>query len=172
MSHLFEEALQLFPILGTHMTHQHWTWDLLNNKIQPNQANCHYWQLRTDFEGLVLFNSVNLTEFDTIPICWTDFQDSMDFLSNVLKFQIHEALCRLSGYDLRKPIHLCDFTNGTPQELSPLKLKIGEYMSLGSSKHWTEILHFLTGQRHVDASAMLSYFKPLIHWLNNEKYKF
>lgn len=34
-------------------------------------------------------------------------------------------------------------------------------LSLGSSKHWKDVLEAITGERDYDASAILEYFKPL-----------
>lgn len=41
-------------------------------------------------------------------------------------------------------------------------------MSLGSSKPWPEALEVITGQRKMDASALLEYFEPLADWLKKE----
>lgn len=45
-------------------------------------------------------------------------------------------------------------------------------MHLGTSKHWTEILHMLTGSRQITADALLLYYKPLIVWLGDLVDKF
>lgn len=41
-------------------------------------------------------------------------------------------------------------------------------LELGSSRPWPEAMEVLTGQREMDASALLEYFKPLSDFL--EKY--
>lgn len=38
-------------------------------------------------------------------------------------------------------------------------------LSLGSSKPWPDAMEVLTGQRKMDASALLEYFKPLSDFL-------
>lgn len=38
-------------------------------------------------------------------------------------------------------------------------------LELGSSKPWPDALEAVTGQRQLDASAILEYFKPLEDWL-------
>lgn len=38
-------------------------------------------------------------------------------------------------------------------------------MKLGASKPWPDALEVMTGQRNMDASAILEYFKPLEDWL-------
>lgn len=44
-------------------------------------------------------------------------------------------------------------------------------LELGSSKPWPDALEAVTGQRELNASAILEYFKPLYQWLleTNEK---
>ena len=38
-------------------------------------------------------------------------------------------------------------------------------LEMGSSKPWPEAMEKMTGQRDIDASAILEYFKPLHNWL-------
>lgn len=44
-------------------------------------------------------------------------------------------------------------------------------LQLGSSKPWPDAIETLTGQRTMDASALLEYFKPLQKWLEAENKK-
>lgn len=39
---------------------------------------------------------------------------------------------------------------------------------MGSSKHWSDALEILTGERKLNASAMIEYFKPLYDYLREE----
>jgi peptidyl-dipeptidase A len=41
-------------------------------------------------------------------------------------------------------------------------------LELGASKPWPDALEALTGQREMDASAMLEYFTPLRRWLQEQ----
>lgn len=41
-------------------------------------------------------------------------------------------------------------------------------LSLGSAKPWPEALEIVTGQRKMEASALLEYFKPLQDWLEKK----
>jgi hypothetical protein len=44
-------------------------------------------------------------------------------------------------------------------------------LQLGSSRPWPDAIEVLTGQRTMDASALLEYFKPLHKWLEQENKK-
>ena len=43
-----------------------------------------------------------------------------------------------------------------------------DMLRLGSSKPWPEAMEILTGQRKMDATAILDYFKPLSDWLKDQ----
>jgi peptidyl-dipeptidase A len=43
-------------------------------------------------------------------------------------------------------------------------------LKLGSSVPWPEAMEKLTGQRKMDATAILQYFKPLQDWLVEQNY--
>lgn len=38
-------------------------------------------------------------------------------------------------------------------------------LKLGASKPWPDVMEIMTGQRKMDATALLDYFKPLQDWL-------
>ena len=42
---------------------------------------------------------------------------------------------------------------------------------MGSSRPWPDAMEVLTGQRYMDASGLLEYFKPLTKWLEEENKK-
>ncbi len=41
-------------------------------------------------------------------------------------------------------------------------------MAMGRSRPWPEALEALTGQREMDATAMVAYFEPLKVWLDEQ----
>ncbi|CAG2061439.1 unnamed protein product [Timema podura] len=41
-------------------------------------------------------------------------------------------------------------------------------LQMGSSRPWPDAMEVLTGQREMDASGLLDYFKPLSDWLQRE----
>lgn len=41
-------------------------------------------------------------------------------------------------------------------------------MSLGATKHWRDALEAMTGERDLDSSAILEYFKPLSEFLEQQ----
>jgi peptidyl-dipeptidase A len=41
-------------------------------------------------------------------------------------------------------------------------------LALGASRPWPEALETLTGNKQMDANALLDYFAPLKKWLDNQ----
>lgn len=83
------------------------------------------------------------------------------FISLVLQFQFHEALCKASGH--MGPLHRCDIYNS--KEAGKL---LEDVLKLGWSKPWPEVLEKITGETKVSAKALMTYFKPLLDWLVTE----
>lgn len=44
-------------------------------------------------------------------------------------------------------------------------------LSLGSSKPWPDAMEVVTGQRKMDATGLMEYFRPLLKWLEAENKK-
>ena len=80
------------------------------------------------------------------------------FFSHVMQFQFHRALCDAAGY--QGPLHNCSIYNS-----KPAGEKLGAMLAMGASKPWPEAMEALTGQRHMDADAIIDYFQPLMAWL-------
>ena len=83
------------------------------------------------------------------------------FLAAVLQFQFHRSLCKIAGHT--GPLNECSIYDNK---------KAGEafinMLKLGASKPWQEALYQVTGQREMDASAILEYFAPLQKWLEEQ----
>lgn len=114
------------------------------------------------------------------------------FVSFVIQFQFHEALCKLADqYDPEngtKPLHRCDIYQNivAGNRLSYVRKNVPVVclkkngniiqlitfyrcmLKLGSSKPWPDAMEILTGQRKMDAKPLLRYFAPIHQWLKDE----
>jgi peptidyl-dipeptidase A len=86
------------------------------------------------------------------------------FLAHILQFQFHRALCKEAGYS--GPLHGCSIY-GNRQAGS----KLWRMMELGTSRPWPDALAALSGERQMDATAILDYFAPLKQWLDEQNAK-
>jgi peptidyl-dipeptidase A len=78
-----------------------------------------------------------------------------------MQFQFHKALCDAAGYT--GPLHRCSIY-GNEQAGD----KLGQMLALGASQPWPEAMQALTGQREMDATAIIDYFAPLMAWLEEQ----
>ena len=115
------------------------------------------------YQGIVA--PVERTEADLIEIAKYHIPGNTPytryFLSHIMQFQFHKALCDAAGY--AGPLHRCSIY-GNKQAGD----KLGQMLALGTSKPWPEAMQALTGQREMDASAIIDYFAPLMAWLEEQ----
>ncbi|XP_005070292.1 angiotensin-converting enzyme-like protein Ace3 [Mesocricetus auratus] len=141
-------------------------WRVFDGTISKNIYNQEWWNFRLKYQGLC--PPIPRSEEDFDPGAKFHIPASVPyvryFLSLVLQFQFHEALCRAAGHV--GPLHRCDIYN------SKVAGKIlGDILKLGSSRPWQEVLKEMTGEYNVSTKAFLTYFKPLLNWLVTENVK-
>lgn len=140
-----------------------WRWKVFSGEIAPEDYNAGWWALRTEYQGIK--PPVERTEehFDAgakyhIP---GNTPYTRYFLSFIMQFQFHKALCEAAGHD--GPLHECSiYENKAAGE------KLGAMLEMGMSKPWPDAMEAMTGQRQMDASAIIDYFAPLNVWLKKQ----
>jgi peptidyl-dipeptidase A len=140
-----------------------WRWGVFSGKIKPEEYNKAWWELREKFQGVSAPVPRSEADFDPgakyhIP---GNTPYTRYFLSFILQFQIHKALCDASGF--KGPLNECSIFGSTEAGK-----KYGEMLALGASLPWQDTLEKLTGTRSMDASAIIDYFKPLEAWLDEQ----
>jgi peptidyl-dipeptidase A len=140
-----------------------WRWEALSGKITPAQWNDRWWELRTKYQGVM----------SPVPRAATDFDPGAKyhvpsntpylryFLAYILQFQFHRALCQTAGW--KGPLYACSIHGS--QEAGA---RLAAVLAMGASKPWPDALEALTGQRQMDATAILDYFAPLHAWLKEQ----
>jgi peptidyl-dipeptidase A len=83
------------------------------------------------------------------------------FFAGILQFQFYRAMCREAGYE--GPLYQCS-VYGSREAGARLE----QMMEMGMSRRWPDALEALTGQREVDASALVEYFEPLLAGLEEQ----
>jgi peptidyl-dipeptidase A len=140
-----------------------WRWDVFAGKVTPANYNAAWWQLRRSYQGVDSPNPRSEEDFDPgakyhIPanVPYTRY-----FLARILQFQFHRGLCQAAGH--HGPLHECSIYGN--REAGK---RLWAMLRLGASKPWPEALEVLTGQRQLDASALLEYYQPLQTWLKRQ----
>ena len=137
-----------------------WRWDVFSGKVPPEQYNDHWWFLRKKYQGITPPTQRSDDDFDPgakyhIPanVPYTRY-----FLSFVLQFQFHEALCKATGHT--GPLHKCSIYGN-----KVAGAKLIEMLKMGASKPWPDALEAITGSRQMTGTSLVQYFEPLSKWL-------
>jgi peptidyl-dipeptidase A len=160
---LLKMALDKVAFLAFGLLVDQWRWQVFSGAIEPSDYNASWWELRERYQGIRPPVPRDESSFDPgakfhIPanVPYTRY-----FLAYILQFQFQRALCEISGFD--GPLHRCSiYGNQAAGE------RLNDMLELGLSKPWPEALEALTGQREMDATAMLDYFAPLTVWLEEQ----
>lgn len=140
-----------------------WRWDVFSGAVTPEKYNEHWWQLKQQYQGVSAPEPRAATDFD--PGAKYHVAANVPymryFLADILQFQFHRALCKKIGFT--GPLDECTIYGNKDAGAA-----YGKMLSLGASKPWQDALEQLTGQREMDATAILEYFAPLQKWLEDQ----
>jgi len=163
LSYLVSQALDKIAFLPFGLIVDKWRWQVFNGELAPEDYNKGWWKLREDYQGIVAPEGRTEDNFDPgakyhIP---GNTPYTRYFLAFIQQFQFHRALCETAGYE--GPLHRCSiYGNKAAGE------KLKAMMEMGSSRPWQDAMEALTGQRELDASAIVDYFAPVQEWLEEQ----
>jgi oligoendopeptidase F len=172
INYLFSQIMDKVAFIPSALVIDQWRWDVFEGKIKPSEYNCHWWKLRNTYQGVKPPRTRKSTDFDPgakyhVP---ANVPYIRYFVSHIIQFQFHKALCIVANqYDPKdpaKPLHKCDIYKS-----AEAGNKLGAMLKLGSSRPWPDAMEQITGQRVMDASALVEYFQPLYEWLKTENAK-
>ncbi len=160
---LLNQALDKVAFLPFGLMIDQWRWKVFSGEITPADYNKAWWNLRLKYQGVAPPVARSEADFDPgakyhVPanVPYTRY-----FLARILQFQFYRALCQASGYT--GPLNRCTFYGS-----KEAGAKFNKLLEMGQSKPWPDALEALTGQRQMDASALLDYFAPLQKWLDEQ----
>ena len=160
---LLRLALDKVAFLPFGLMVDQWRWKVFSGEIGPEGYNEGWWDLRTEYQGIRAPVPRSEADFDPgakyhIP---SNTSYTRYFLAHILQFQFHRALCEVAGVE--GPLHRCSIFGS---------LEAGERLNamleMGASRPWPDALEVVTGQRDMDATAILDYFAPLRSWLDEQ----
>ena len=160
---LLRLALDKVAFLPFGLMVDQWRWKVFSGEIGPGEYNEGWWDLRTEYQGIRAPVPRSEADFDPgakyhIP---ANTPYTRYFLAHILQFQFHRALCKVAGVE--GPLHRCSIFGS---------LEAGERLNamleMGASRPWPDALEVVTGQREMDATAILDYFAPLQAWLDEQ----
>jgi peptidyl-dipeptidase A len=155
-----KQALDKIAFLPFGKLVDQWRWRVFSGEITPAHYNDAWWQLREQYQGVTAPLPRSADDFD--PGAKNHVAGNTPytryFLSFILQFQFHKALCDAAGF--KGPLAQCDiYGNRAAGE------KFMAMLAAGASQPWQDTLEKLTGTRRMDAAALIEYFQPLLGYL-------
>jgi len=160
---LLRDALNKVAFLPFGLVVDQWRWKVFTGELSPEEYNRGWWELRTKYQGIAPAGDRGEEFFDPgakyhVP---GNTPYTRYFLARILQFQFHRSLCETAGQT--GPLNRCTiYGNKAAGE------RLQNMMEMGASRPWPEALEALTGQRQVDATAIIDYFAPLKVWLDEQ----
>ncbi len=160
---LMHRALEKVAFLPFGLVIDKWRWQVFSGQIKPADYNRTWWETVTRYQGVAA--PVERTEADFDPgskyhipanVPYTRY-----FLAAILQFQFQRGLCRAAGF--QGPLYKCSIYDN-----KEAGARLKKMLEMGQSRPWPDELYALTGERQMDASAMLEYFAPLKKWLDEQ----
>ncbi|XP_043859649.1 angiotensin-converting enzyme-like [Dromiciops gliroides] len=163
INYLLKMALGKIAFLPFGYLVDQWRWRVFSGVTTPSQYNYDWWYLRIKYQGICPPIARNETHFDAgakfhVPSAAPYIRY---FVSFVLQFQFHKALCAEAGHT--GPLHHCDI-----YQSQQAGAKLREVLQAGASQHWKDVLKGLTGSETMDVGPLLEYFEPLTVWLQQQ----
>ncbi len=160
---LMKRALDKVAFLPFGLLIDKWRWEVFSGKVTPENYNKAWWELREKYQGIAPSSLRSEEDFDpgakyhvaaNVPY-------ARYFLAAILQYQFHRALCRESGY--KGPLHRCSIYNN-----KEAGARLNKMLAMGQNRPWPEALEVLTGEKQMDATAILEYYAPLKQWLDQQ----
>jgi peptidyl-dipeptidase A len=160
---LLRQALDHVAFLPFGITIDKWRWEVFAGKVGPDQYTKRWWELRGSYGGVMAPLERGPMDFDPgakyhVP---GNTPYMRYFLAQVLEFQFYRALCRAAGST--GPLYRCSYYGS-----KEAGRRLNAMLQLGASRPWPDALMALTGERQMDATALLDYFQPLMVWLERQ----
>ena len=157
---LLRIALDKIAFLPFALALDRWRWGVFSGEITPAHYNAAWWDLKHRYQGVV--EPTARTEQDFDPGAKYHVAANVPyvryFLARVLQFQFHRSWCHAAEWT--GPLYRCSVygNKAAGQQLARM-------LAAGQSRPWQDILADATGERQLDATAIVDYFEPLVVWL-------
>ena len=161
--YLLNMALDKIAFLPFGLLIDQWRWKVFSGEITPEEYNKMWWALKAKYQGVA--PPVGRSEADFDPGAKYHIASNTPyaryFLARILQFQFHRALCQAAGQT--GPLHRCSIYKS-----KAAGERLDKMLSMGKSRPWPDALEAISGQRQMDATAILDYFAPLKKWLDEQ----
>ncbi|HEY9420746.1 MAG TPA: M2 family metallopeptidase [Thermoanaerobaculia bacterium] len=160
---LMRSALDKVAFLPFGLLIDQWRWKVFSGEVKPTDYNKAWWDLRLKYQGVMPPVARSEKDFDPgakyhVP---GNTPYTRYFLAHILQYQLHRGLCKAAG--IQGPLHRCSIYGNKEAGQRLIKM-----LEMGQSRPWPEALEVATGQKQMDATAIIDYYAPLKTWLDQQ----
>ena len=160
---LLRDAMDKIAFLPFGVLMDKWRWKVFSGEVSPADYNKAWWDLRREYQGVAPTGARGEEFFDPgakyhIP---ANVPYARYFMARILQFQFHRSLCQTAGYS--GPLNRCSIYGN-----KEAGARLAKMLEMGSARPWPDALEVATGQRQMDATAIVDYFQPLKTWLDQQ----
>ncbi|XP_055851685.1 angiotensin-converting enzyme-like [Episyrphus balteatus] len=170
MNRLLRMAIRRLLYLPIDFVHAKVISDLLEGKIILEYVSSHYWDVMHKYAGVTKPWGLYTEFYDMTVDFYKEMNDNLmssEFVTEILSFQLHKKLCKISGKYPKEPLHLCNI-GGSKSAGHVLK----EMMRPGKSKPFYQVLAIMFPENpKISAEGISEYYKPLMNMLAMENKK-
>ncbi|XP_075166830.1 angiotensin-converting enzyme-like [Haematobia irritans] len=170
LNRLYRMAVHTVLTIPSYFVHEKLWADMIDNRVSPENYNCHYWNLMAKYMGVGPTMETKNGSYD-MPYKFYEgivdqFRSTRKLFGEFLGYQIYRAVCLKIGEFQRgnayKILHNCDF--GSNKQAGKI---FKDIMSAGSTKPWRKIIKPITikNVEKLTATAFLEYYEPLHTWI-------
>lgn len=140
-----------------------WRWRVFDGRTKPSEYNKSWWELRKKYQGVAPPAERGEADFDPgakyhIP---ANTPYTRYFIARILQYQFHRALCKAAGHS--GPLYKCSIYGN-----AAAGKKMIDMLRLGASQEWPVALEAISGEKRMDATAIIDYYAPLAAWLDEQ----
>ncbi|XP_023292334.2 angiotensin-converting enzyme [Lucilia cuprina] len=161
MNRLFRMGIHTILNVPLFFVHSKVVHDLLNNTIDMDGANKHYWKLMQTYVGTEPPSDREEGSIDFPYKFYLDLEQNYQtkkFVSEILGYQFYRAFCQKAGQTGQ--LHNCDFYNN-----KAVGNDLKSMMSLGSTKSWHDVIAKVLDKPDISGDALLEYYAPIFDWV-------
>ncbi len=160
LARLLRQALQILPQIAGNLATEKWRWSVFGGRVSVDDYNRQWWHLWRRYAG-ISDSAAEDTGFAAALLPETVTNEALlpDVFGTLIGYQLLAAGCA----DASVALHQCSVAGD-----KAFGSRLWSMLSVGASRPWRDALELATGSRKISAAALVEYYAPLRHWLDEQ----